>query len=84
MPEPTSRPLPRRLRITGGGGAFDTTLHDADTGEDLTSHVTAVYWQHRAGEPPRAVVTCLAPALDVVAPLACRHCGRLQTEDHHV
>lgn len=77
----STRPLPRRIRITGDGDVMGTRVHDADTGEDLSNLIWSVYWQHVAGQAPRAVVTFAAAALDVVAAVECRHCGRLQTDE---
>jgi hypothetical protein len=70
------RPLPRTIKIIAAGGPGETRILDADTGDDLSDCIRSVYWQHVAGEPPRAVVTFVAPATEVTATVVCRHCGK--------
>jgi hypothetical protein len=71
-----TRPLPREIRIVSGGGPFETRILDAETGEDLSDRISAVYWQHIAGEMPRAIVTFKPAAAEIRASIICSLCGK--------
>jgi len=60
--------IPHRIRIKSGGLAHNTSLYNADTGEELDFYVTGVKWSLDCGEGfARAILYVSAPPAELVA-----------------
>lgn len=53
-----------RIKIRSDGSPYGCDVIDAETGETM-ENVTAVHWEHRAGELPKVTIDLLFVDVDV-------------------